>query len=139
MAPEDLLAKGAILQRDEKTYAITVRLPGGLIDIPTGRRIIELAQKYQVKTLKVTGDGRLAVIGLPEKNIDPFYADLGLKAQAGTALCQQYIKVCPGKTFCRRGQQDTLAFAHKLDERFYLFPKILAKVKIECGSRSRTK
>ena len=130
MAKEDLLAKGAILQRDEETYAITIRLPGGLIDIPTGRLIADTAAKYNAQTLKVTGDGRLAIIGIREDNINDVYADLGLKAQAGTALCQQYIKVCPGNAYCNRGQQDTLAFARSLEDRFYPFPKITAKVKI---------
>jgi NAD(P)H-nitrite reductase large subunit len=130
MAKEDLLARGAILQRDEETYAVTIRLPGGLIDIPTGRRIAEIARKYHAKTLKVTGDSRLAVIGIQEEDINDVYAELGMQARMGTALCQQYIKVCPGNTYCNRGQRDTLAFARKLEEDFYPFPKMTAKVKI---------
>jgi NAD(P)H-nitrite reductase large subunit len=130
MAKADLLAKGAILQRDEQTYAIIVRVPASVIDISTGRRIADVAQKYNAKTLKVTGDGRLVIIGIREEDINPVYEELGLKPQAGTALCQQYVKVCPGSTYCNRGQQDTLAFARKVEERFYPFPKITAKVKI---------
>jgi len=130
MAKADLLAKGAILQRDEQTYAIIVRVPGSVIDVPTGRRIADVAQKYKAKTLKVTGDGRLAIIGIQEEDINSVYEELGLKPQAGTALCQQYVKVCPGNTYCNRGQQDTLAFARKIEERFYPFPKITAKIKI---------
>ena len=60
MAKDDLLHKGAILQRDEETYAIVVRLPGSMIDIATGRKIADVARKFGAKTLKVTGDGRLA-------------------------------------------------------------------------------
>jgi NAD(P)H-nitrite reductase large subunit len=130
MAKDDLLAKGAILQRDEETYAITIRLPGGVIDIPTGQRIAEAAKKYDAKLLKVTGDARLGVIGIKEEDIDGFYAELGMKPQMGTAFCQQYIKVCPGNTFCNRGQRDTLSFARKVDDAFYPFPKMTAKVKI---------
>lgn len=130
MAKDDLLAKGAILQRDEETYAITIRLPGGVFDVPTGRRIADVAEKYNAKILKVTGDARLAIIGIQEEDINDIYAELGMKARAGTALCQQYIKVCPGTTYCNRGQRDTLAFARTLEDRFYPFPKITAKVKI---------
>jgi NAD(P)H-nitrite reductase large subunit len=130
MAKDDLLAKGAILQRDEETYAITIRLPGGVIDIPTGRRIAETAKKYNAQLLKVTGDARLGVIGIKEEDIDAFYGDLGLKPQMGTAFCQQYVKVCPGNTFCNRGQQDTLSFARKVNEMYYPYPKMTAKVKI---------
>lgn len=130
MAKEDILAKGAILQRDEETYAIIARLPGSMIDIETGRRIADVADKYKAKSLKVTGDGRLAIIGIRDEDINAVYEELGLSPKQGTALCQQYIKVCPGNTYCNRGQQDTLAFARKLEDRFYPFPKIAAKVKI---------
>ncbi len=130
MAKDDLLAKGAILQRDEETYAVIARLPGSMIDIATGRRIADVADKYRAKLLKVTGDGRLAIIGIREEDINAIYEELGLKPQQGTALCQQYIKVCPGNTYCNRGQRDTLAFARQLEARFYPFPKIAAKIKI---------
>jgi NAD(P)H-nitrite reductase large subunit len=130
MAKDDLLAKGAVLQRDGDTYAITLRLPGGVIDIPTGRRIADVVRKYNARTLKVTGDARLAIIGIQEEDINNIYAELGMKVQAGTALCQQYIKVCPGSTFCNRGQRDTLGFARQLETRFYPFPKITAKIKV---------
>jgi NAD(P)H-nitrite reductase large subunit len=130
MAKDDLLAKGAILQRDEQTYAITMRLSGGVFDIPTGRRIADAAEKYHAKLMKVTGDGRLALIGIAEEDIEIVYADLGIKVKQGMALCQQYIKVCPGNTYCNRGQKDTLGFARRVEENYYPFPKIAAKVKI---------
>jgi NAD(P)H-nitrite reductase large subunit len=130
MSKDDLLAKGAILQRDEETYAITIRLPGGMIDIPTGRRIADIARKYNARTLKVTGDSRLAMIGIRQEDIDQVYTELGIKIRPGTALCQQYIKACPGNTYCNRGQRDTLAFARRLDADYYPYPKITAKVKI---------
>jgi NAD(P)H-nitrite reductase large subunit len=130
MAKDDILAKGAILQRDQETYSITIRLPGGVIDVPTGRRIADVAEKYNAKLLKVTGDSRLAIFGIQEEDINNAYEALGLKPQLGTALCQQYIKVCPGNTYCNRGQKDTLTFARNLGERFYPFPKIAAKIKI---------
>ena len=130
MEKSDILAKGAILQRDQETYAITARLLGGVMDVATGRRIADAAEKFGVEMLKVTGDGRLALIGVKEEDIDAAYGEMGIKPQAGTALCQQYIKVCPGNTFCQRGQKDTLDLARKIDERFYPYPKISSKVKI---------
>jgi NAD(P)H-nitrite reductase large subunit len=70
------------------------------------------------------------MIGIRDDEINAVYAELGLKAEAGTALCQQYIKSCPGNTYCNRGQRDTLGLARRLSERFHPFPKITAKVKI---------
>lgn len=130
MAKDDLLNKGAILQRDEKNYAIMARLPGGVLDVPSARKIADVAEKYGAETIKLTGAQRLAVIGIKEQDLDEAYEDLGIVPKPGTALCQQYIKVCPGNTFCVRGQQDTLSFAKKLEERFYPFPKLTSKLKI---------
>ncbi len=130
MAKDDILTKGAVLQRDEETYAITARLTGGVFDIATARRIADTAEKFGIKMLKITGDTRLALIGIKEEQLDDVYADLGIPPKFGTGLCHQYIKACPGKSFCLRGQQDTLALAAKIQDRFYPYPKIKSKVKI---------
>ncbi|MBL7173955.1 MAG: NAD(P)/FAD-dependent oxidoreductase [Desulfobacteraceae bacterium] len=130
MGKDDILAKGAILQRDQETYAITARLLAGVLDVPTARRIADVAEKYGVKALKLTGDSRMALIGIKEEDLDAAYEDLGIKPQPGTALCQQFIKACPGNTFCTRGRQDTLSLAQKVEEQFYPYPKISSKVKI---------
>ncbi len=127
---DDILAKAAILQRDQETYAVMAPLLGGVMDLATARRIADACDSYRVSTLKVTGAQRLALIGLAEEDIDSFYETLGATPKRGTDLCRQYIKVCPGDSFCTRGQKDTISFARKLEEAFYPFPKITAKVKI---------
>ncbi len=130
MGKDDILSKAAILQRDQQTYAIIVPLPLGVMDVATARRIADTAEKFGVRQLKVTGAQRLALLGIREEDIDAAYESLGVRPQSGGALCQQYIKVCPGNRFCLRGQQDTLAFVQKAWERFYPVPRISAKVKI---------
>ena len=130
MGKDDLLNKGAILQRDEETYAVMAKLLGGVMDIATARKVADAADKYGAKTLKCTGAQRLAILGIKEEDIDSIYQDLGVQFKPGSALCQQYVKVCPGSAFCQRGQKDTLGFAQKLEERFYPFPKLTSKLKI---------
>lgn len=130
MAKDDILSKNAILQRDQETYAITVPLVGGVMDLATAQRLAEVAAQYGAQTLKLTGAQRLALIGLKEEDLDAAYRALGFSPKPGGALCQQYIKVCPGNTFCSRGQQNTLELARKIEAQYYPFPKITAKVKI---------
>lgn len=127
---EDILSKAAILQRDGQTYAIVASLTGGIMDISTARRIAEVAEAFGVKTLKVTGAQRLALLGVREEDIDAAHEGLGTRTKIGAALCQQYVKVCPGNSFCTRAQRDTVSFAQRVIERFHPFPKITAKVKI---------
>jgi NAD(P)H-nitrite reductase large subunit len=130
MAKDDIPRKAAILQRDQETYAITAHLLGGVMDVATARRIGDAARRFGVKQLKITGAQRLVLMGIKEEDIDGAYEAMDMKPQAGSALCQQYLKVCPGSAFCSRGQQDTLKFAKKIQEQFYPFPKITAKVKM---------
>lgn len=127
---DDIPAKAAILQRDQETYAIMTPLLGGVMDLATARKIADVCDSFQVSTLKVTGAQRLALIGLREEDIDSVYESLGTEPQRGTELCRQYIKVCPGDSYCTRGQKDTISFARKLEAAFYPFPKITSKVKI---------
>ncbi len=130
MAKDDILSKNAILQRDQETYAITVPLVGGVMDLATAQRLAEVAEQYGAQTLKITGAQRLALVGLKEEDLDAAYRALGFSPKPGGALCQQYIKVCPGNTFCSRGQQNTLELARKIEAQFYPFPKITSKIKI---------
>ncbi len=130
MAVDDILSKGAILQNDGESFAIMTRLLGGLLDMSDAKHIAEVAERYGVEKLKVTGDQRLALFGIKELDLDQAYEDLGLNPMPGTALCQQYLKVCPGNAHCVRGQRDTLGLAKEIQERYLPFPKITAKVKI---------
>jgi NAD(P)H-nitrite reductase large subunit len=130
MGKDDILSKAAILQRDQETYAIVAHLPGGIMDATLARRIVDAGETFGIKGFKVTGAQRLALIGVKAEDIDAAYEAMSMKPQAGSALCQQYIKVCPGNTFCSRGQQDTLSLARMVGSRLYPFPKIAAKVKI---------
>ncbi len=127
---DDILSKAAILQRDEETYTIVAPMLGGVMDVQTARRIAEVSEAYGAKTLKLTGAQRLALLGIKEQDLDAVYEALGVAPQKGAALCQQYVKACPGNSFCTRGQRDTISFAQRLGERFHPFPKITAKVKI---------
>lgn len=127
---DDILSKAAILQRDGETYAITANLPAGVIDMETAKSIADVGEKFGIQTLKLTGAQRLALIGIKEEDLDAVYEELHMQPKQGMALCHQYVKVCPGNSYCLRGQRDTIAFSKRIIENFYPFPKIKSKVKI---------
>jgi type I restriction enzyme R subunit len=62
--------KGAILQRDRKTYGIAPHLPCGVITPATLRKIAEVAEKYNVPLIKVTSAARIALLGITEEQVD---------------------------------------------------------------------
>ncbi len=116
---KDLVQKGAIIQRDKETYAIAPHIPGGITDAATLRKIAGVAERYGARALKLTSAQRIAIIGLPEEELDRIWAELGEKPGAAIGLCVRSVKVCPGTDYCKRGQQDSVAVGLEIDRRYH--------------------
>lgn len=116
---KDLLDKGAVLQRDKKTYAIAPHVPAGLITSDQLRKLADVADKYNVQAIKITAAQRIALVGLEENDIDSVWQDLGMKPGAAIGLCVRSIKTCPGTYFCKRGFKDSVSIGLKLDDRYH--------------------
>jgi len=116
---KDMLAKGAILQRDG-TYAIAPHIPGGIILNPDLLiKMAEVAKKYNCAAMKVTTSQRIALVGIKKEDIDAVWQDLGMNPGAASGLCVRSVKFCPGITFCKRGQQDSIALGMEIDKRYH--------------------
>jgi NAD(P)H-nitrite reductase large subunit len=119
MGKKDLLDRSAVVQRDGETYAVTPRIPGGLItDLSLLRRIADVAERYGAQAVKITSAQRLTIIGVQERDLDAVWRDLGLQPGHSAGLCVRSIKACPGTAYCRLGQQDSLGLAARIEERF---------------------
>ncbi|MBB6216888.1 NAD(P)H-nitrite reductase large subunit [Anaerosolibacter carboniphilus] len=116
---KDLLEKGAVLQRDNDTYAIAPHIPGGIVSSETLRKIADAADKYKAEAIKLTSSQRIAIVGLKEDEIDSIWQDLDMKPGAALGLCVRSVKFCPGTTFCKRGQQDAVGVGMKLDDLYH--------------------
>lgn len=116
---KDLLEKGAVLQRDKKTYAIAPHMPAGLITSDQLRKLADAADKYNAAAIKITAAQRIALVGLKEDDIDNVWDDLGMKPGAAIGLCVRSIKTCPGTTFCKRGFRDSVTLGLALDNRYH--------------------
>lgn len=119
----DILEKGAIVQRDRRTYAVTPRIPCGLItDFDILRKIADVAEKYGASAIKVTSAQRIAIIGLEEEDLDAVWADLGMEPGMASGLCVRGVKACPGTAYCVLGTQDSLGLGLKLEQRYAHIP-----------------
>lgn len=115
---KDIPEKGAIIQRDKETFAIAPHIPGGIVQPAILRKIADVAEKYDA-VLKLTSAQRIAIVGIKEQDIDRIWEELGMKPGAAIGLCVRSIKICPGTTFCKRGQQDAVGIGLKLDEKYH--------------------
>ena len=107
--------KGAIPQRDKKTYAIAPHIPCGVVTPDLLRKLADIAEKYDAQAIKITGASRIAIVGLKEEDIDSVWQELGMDKGAAVGLCVRSIRACPGNSFCSIGKQDSLGMGMKLD------------------------
>jgi len=121
--------KGAILQRDKKTYAIVPRIPAGLIKIEDLKKITEVVEKYKIPIIKITSGHRIALVGMEGDVVNDIWKDLEMDAGRATELCLHYVQACPGTSVCKFGVQDSLGMGIKL-ESFFMGMDLPAKVKI---------
>ena len=96
--------KGVIPQRDNETYVIAPHIPCGLLNPELLRRLADVAEKYNVTLVKITGATRIAMVGLKEEDIDRVWEDLKLDKGAAVGLCVRSIRTCPGNVYCKLGR-----------------------------------
>lgn len=100
----------ANIQKDG-TYSVVPRIWGGVTNAKDLRAIADVADKYNVPTLKFTGGQRLDMLGIKKEDLAPMWTDLN---NAGFVSGQAYakglrtVKTCVGNTWCRFGTQDAM-------------------------------
>ena len=121
--------KGAIIQRDKKTYAVVPRTPMGLVTPDILENIANVVRKYRIPVIKITSAQRMALVGMDPEVVDEVWRDLGMDVGPAVELCVHYVQACPGNTLCKLGVQDSLGLGGKL-EKIFVGMQLPAKAKI---------
>lgn len=113
--------KGVIRQKGKEnaTYAIAPHIPCGMVTPDQLRNLARVAEKYKADALKITSAARVAIIGIKEEHVEDAWKDLGMDPGHAVGLCVRSVKVCPGTTFCRLGQQDSLKMGMEMDKVYH--------------------
>ena len=109
---------GAAIQRDGKTYAVTTRIPAGIVTPEQLETIAAAGRKYRVPIMKLTSGQRILIAGLQPEDVPRIIADLGPLAKPETAPCVKFVQACVGTDCCKYGKQDSIALARVLEDRF---------------------
>jgi nitrite reductase (NADH) large subunit len=108
----------ANIQKDG-TYSVVPRMWGGLTSPDELRAIADVAEKYAIPTVKVTGGQRIDLLGVKKEDLPGVWADLG---RAGMVSGHAYakglrtVKTCVGSEWCRFGTQDSTGLGVKLEK-----------------------
>ncbi len=108
--------RGAILQRDRRTWAIVPRTPLGIVTADQLETIARVVKKHGIPVVKITSGQRLALVGLEAAQVEAVWADLGAEVGPASELCVHYVQACPGTTLCRYGKRDSLGLGTRLEK-----------------------
>jgi nitrite reductase (NADH) large subunit len=106
----------ANIQKDG-TFSVVPRMRGGVTSPAELRRIADVADKYRVPMVKVTGSQRIDLLGVKKSDLPNIWADLGMPSGQAYAKGVRMVKTCVGSQFCRFGTQDSIAAGIELETR----------------------
>jgi len=107
----------ANIQKDG-TFSVVPRIYGGVTSPAELRRIAEVAEKYSVPMVKITGGQRLDLLGVKKEQLPGIWKDLGIPSGHAYTKAFRTCKSCVGTDFCRYGVGDSIALAQKIERRF---------------------
>jgi NAD(P)H-dependent nitrite reductase large subunit len=107
----------ANIQKDG-TFSVVPRIRGGVTSPAELRRIADVAEKYQVPMVKITGSQRIDLLGVKKADLPKVWADLGMPSGQAYTKGMRMVKTCVGTDFCRFGTQDSTAAGIELERRF---------------------
>ena len=108
----------ANIQKDA-TYSVIPRMWGGGTTPQELRAIADAADKYNIKTVHVTGGQRIGLYGLKKEELPEIWKDLneaGLVSGHAYGKALRTVKTCVGKEWCRFGTQDSTELGIKLEQ-----------------------
>ncbi len=107
----------ANIQKDG-TFSVIPRIHGGVTSPAQLRRIADVAEKYQVRMVKITGSQRIDLLGVRKADLPNVWADLGMASGQAYTKGVRMVKTCVGTEFCRFGLQDSTGAGIALERRF---------------------
>ncbi len=108
----------ANIQKDG-TYSVVPRIWGGETTPGELRALAEIAEKYQVPTVHITGGQRIDFLGIKKETLPKMWGDL---SKAGFVSGHAYgkavrtVKTCVGQTWCRFGTQDSTSMGIQMEK-----------------------
>jgi nitrite reductase (NADH) large subunit len=106
----------ANIQKDG-TFSVIPRMRGGVTTSDELRRIADVADKYKVRMVKVTGSQRIDLLGIKKADLPKVWADLGMPSGQAYTKGVRMVKTCVGTEFCRFGVQDSTRAGIELERR----------------------
>ena len=106
------------IQKDG-SFSVVPRMWGGLTNPRELRAIADVAEKYKVPEVKVTGGQRIDLFGVKKEDLPAMWKDLsdaGFVSGHAYGKALRTVKTCVGSQWCRFGTQDSTGLGVKLEQ-----------------------
>jgi nitrite reductase (NADH) large subunit len=107
----------ANIQKDG-TFSVVPQMKGGVTSIEQLRKIADVAEKYDVPMIKLTGGQRIDLLGVPKEDLPKVWTDLGMPSGYAYGKSFRTVKTCVGQEFCRFGTGDSTKLGIEIEERY---------------------
>ena len=107
----------ANIQRDG-TFSVVPGISGGVTSADQLRRIADVADKYAVPMIKITGGQRIDLLGITKDDLPEVWKDLGMRSGHAYGKSFRTVKSCVGTDFCRFGVGDAIGLGVAMEDRF---------------------
>ncbi|WP_026671462.1 nitrite reductase large subunit NirB [Alkalihalobacterium bogoriense] len=111
----------ANIQKDG-TYSVVPRMYGGVTNSSELRRIADVADKYDVPLMKITGGQRIDLFGVKKEDLPQVWKELDMPSGYAYGKSLRTVKTCVGENFCRFGTQDSIGMGIALEKKFERLP-----------------
>ena len=108
----------ANIQKDG-TFSVVPRMWGGMTTPDELRAIADVADRFKIPSVKVTGGQRIDLLGVRKEDLPAVWAQLnaaGLVSGQAYAKGLRTVKTCVGTDWCRFGTQDSTGLGIKLEK-----------------------
>ncbi len=107
----------ANIQRDG-TFSVVPQIPGGVTTSAQLRRIADVAERYNIPMVKVTGGQRIDLLGVRKEDLPKVWADLDMPSGYAYAKSFRTVKTCVGRDFCRFGLGNSTQLGIDIEQRY---------------------
>ena len=106
----------ANIQKDG-TFSVVPQMRGGVTTPEQLRRIADVADKYAVPMVKLTGGQRIDLLGIKKEDLPGVWGDLGMPSGYAYGKSFRTVKTCVGQEFCRFGTGDSTKLGIEIETR----------------------
>lgn len=101
--------------QNDGTFSVVPRIRGGVTSADELRRIADVADKYEVPLIKITGGQRIDLLGIKKEQLPAIWEELDMPSGHAYAKAVRTVKTCVGTDFCRFGLGDSMKVGIELE------------------------